>query len=55
MNFTEKFNNNKFIFINSLELADDWIAYLEKIKAYMKKTKPSAIKAQNYREGSIPF
>lgn len=39
MNFTEKLMKDKFFFLNSLELGDDWIVYLETIKSYFKKKK----------------
>jgi hypothetical protein len=37
MNFTEKLMKDKFTFLNSLYLGDDWIKYLEVIKSYYKK------------------
>jgi hypothetical protein len=43
MNFNEKLNKSQFIFLNSLELADDWINYLETIKSYFKKKTPNSL------------
>ena len=53
MNFSEKIIKAHFIFLNSLELADDWIDYLETIKSYLKKNKPNSLtKLKSLHESS---
>jgi hypothetical protein len=55
MNFSEKITKARFIFLNSLELADDWIDYLETIKSYLKKKKTNSLMKLKSLHGSLTY